>query len=134
MHHRLISTTLAAALAGGALFSGAAAAQSSMGVSVSGNVGVFSNYVWRGFTQNADEAAVQGGMDAASDTGLYVGAWMSNLEGGDYEADLYGGWSGEFEGFGVDVGVLRYFFPASEDSNIFTPMSSRTAAGRASRR
>lgn len=116
MSKRVISTTAAVALAG-SLFSGVAAAQSPMGVSVSGNVGVFSNYVWRGFTQNADEAAVQGGMDASSDTGLYVGAWMSNLEGGDYEADVYGGWSGEFQGFGVDVGLLRYFFPASEDSD-----------------
>ncbi len=116
MRNRVLGTTAAVALAG-SLFSGAASAQSSMGVSVSGNVGVFSNYVWRGFTQNADEAAVQGGADASHETGLYIGAWMSNLEGGDYEADLYGGWAGEFAGVGVDVGLIRYFFPASEDSD-----------------
>ena len=116
MRKCLAVTTMVAGLAGG-LLAGTAAAQSSMGVSLSGNVGVFSNYVWRGFTQNADEAAVQGGMDASHDSGLYVGAWMSNLEGGDYEADVYGGWSGEFAGVGVDVGLLRYFFPASEDSD-----------------
>ena len=62
MRDRILSTTLAAAVTGAALVGGPAAAQS-MGYSVSGNVGVFSNYVWRGFTQNADEAAVLTGRD-----------------------------------------------------------------------
>lgn len=113
MSKRVISTTAAVVLAG-SLFSGAAAAQSSMGVSVSGNVGVFSNYVWRGFTQNADEAAVQGGLDVGHGSGAYLGTWMSNLNDGAYEADIYGGWAGEFEGIGVDVGAIGYFFPTSE--------------------
>lgn len=86
----------------------------------SGNIGVTSNYLWRGVTQTADDAAVQGGLDYESDSGFYVGTWASNVDFGDgtsYELDLYAGFAGEFgDGFGYDVGYLYYGYPDAPGS------------------
>jgi uncharacterized protein (TIGR02001 family) len=79
---------------------------------VSGNVGVFSDYIFRGITQTNGGASVQGGMDYSTDVGLYAGTWISNLNGGSasYETDIYGGYAGEYAGFGYDVGVIHYYY------------------------
>lgn len=50
--------------------------------SLTGNVGVTSNYIWRGATQGSDDSAVSGGIYYAHDSGLYVGTWVSSLSGG----------------------------------------------------
>jgi uncharacterized protein (TIGR02001 family) len=81
---------------------------------VSMNVGATSNYLWRGVTQSADQAAVSGGVDYAHDSGFYLGTWTSNLAGGDYELDIYGGFGGTAAGFGYDVGLLSYQYPVSD--------------------
>ena len=77
------------------------------------NASVTSNYLWRGLTQSINEAAVQGGVDYASDSGFYVGTWTSNVaydsdDAYSYEHDMYFGFSGEAEGFSYDVGYLYY--------------------------
>lgn len=83
------------------------------------NVGVASNYLFRGVTQTDDAAAVQGGIDYAADSGFYVGTWASNVDfdGAGYEVDLYLGFATELDnGLGVDVGYLYYAYPdASSD-------------------
>ncbi|WP_163936362.1 TorF family putative porin [Paraferrimonas sp. SM1919] len=87
---------------------------------VSLNAGVVSNYLWRGLTQTNGAAAVQGGIDFESDSGVYVGSWASNVDFGDgtsYELDFYGGYAGEVSGFNYDLGVIYYAFPDGEDSN-----------------
>lgn len=108
------------ALAVGALvISGAAAAE------FSANIAATSNYVWRGATQTDDNAAIQGGVDYAHDSGFYVGTWASNVDfgnGGEVEWDIYGGYSGEVAGFGYDVGVIHYAYPDSDDAN-FTELA-----------
>ena len=81
---------------------------------VSMNVGVTSNYVWRGWIQSADEAAVSGGVDYAHESGVYVGAWVSSLGGGETEQDIYGGYAGEFSGVGYDVGYINYSYPNAD--------------------
>ncbi len=72
-----------------------------------------SNYIWRGLTQSQNEATISGGMDYASDTGFYVGTWVSNVnyapnDAFSYENDLYLGFSNETNGIGYDVGYLYY--------------------------
>jgi uncharacterized protein (TIGR02001 family) len=37
---------------------------------LSANVAMTSNYLWRGVTQNANDAAISGGIDYAADSGL----------------------------------------------------------------
>ncbi|EIJ35190.1 TorF family putative porin [Thiothrix nivea] len=79
----------------------------------SGNIGVTSNYIWRGVEQNNGQAAVSGGLDFEAPNGGYVGTWASPVAGGDdYELDLYGGYAGEnASGLGYDVGVITYMYP-----------------------
>lgn len=78
---------------------------------LSANASMTSNYIWRGLTQTLGESAVQGGIDYAADSGLYVGTWVSNVNYGDdisYEHDIYFGFSGEAGAVSYDVGYLYY--------------------------
>ena len=88
--------------------------------SVTGNIGATSNYLWRGTTQTGDAPAVQGGIDFEHDSGLYLGAWASNVDFGDdtsYEIDFYGGYAGSVgEDFGYDISYLYYAYPDSGSS------------------
>lgn len=80
------------------------------------NVGVVSDYRYRGISQSRLEPALQGGIDYADKSGFYVGAWGStikwikdsNATKGNIEVDLYGGYKGTAGGLGYDVGFLRY--------------------------
>lgn len=84
------------------------------GVSISANLSLTSNYVWRGMTQTKDSPAIQGGVDLDYD-GLYAGVWGSNVEFGDeknsLEADLYAGYRWELFGISYDAGYLHYAYP-----------------------
>lgn len=86
---------------------------------VTANVGVTSEYMFRGVPQT-NGAAVQGGVDFASDVGLYVGGWASNVNfgGGENgnEFDLYGGYTTSFGGFGLDVGAIGYIYSETEEA------------------
>jgi uncharacterized protein (TIGR02001 family) len=48
-------------------------------VTVTGNLAITSNYVFRGLTQTDGQPAVQGGIDLAFTNGFYLGTWMSNI-------------------------------------------------------
>lgn len=81
--------------------------------SLSANVSATNNYIWRGLTQTMNEAAVQGGIDYASDTGFYAGTWVSNVkyeeaDAYSYEHDVYFGYAGEAGDISYDVGYLYY--------------------------
>src|SRR5207237_1081318 len=43
------------------------------------NVGLFSEYIFRGISQTGGRPAVQGGFDYAHASGLYLGTWASNI-------------------------------------------------------
>lgn len=81
---------------------------------VSANMAFTSNYIWRGMTQNKNSPALQGGFDLGY-RGAYLGIWGSNVEFGDnrvsLEADIYGGYRGEFSGIGFDIGAIGYVYP-----------------------
>lgn len=82
---------------------------------VSGNIGLTSNYIWRGTTQTAGDAAIQGGLDYAHEAGLYAGLWTSNTSFGSPELDLYAGFGGEIGAIGYDVSVIDYVYPQADD-------------------
>ena len=85
------------------LFVGALAFITNAYASVSGNLGVTSDYTWRG-TSQGDGVAVSGGLDYAGE-GYYAGMWTSTLGAdGSYETDFYIGT--DINGF--DVGVISY--------------------------
>ena len=90
--------------------------------SFSANVGVFSDYRFRGVSQTDKKAALQGGFDYAAPNGFYVGNWNSSISwiGGNssgLESDFYIGYATDVAGIGVDVGNLYYAYPGSSDTN-----------------
>ena len=63
----------------------AALAMGSAGASAatfSGNVAVATDYVFRGVSQTQERPAIQGGFDAAFDSGFFAGIWASHVDFG----------------------------------------------------
>lgn len=92
----------------------ALAAPLSATAGVTGNVGVASQYIFRGGVEN-ENTAVQAGVDASLPAGFYVGYWGSNLGDQTYatnafEHDVYGGWTNEFGPVKLDIGALYYLY------------------------
>jgi uncharacterized protein (TIGR02001 family) len=88
--------------------------------SISGNVAMTSDYRFRGVSLSAGDFALQGGIDLTSSSGFYVGTWASSIQGGtpygEVELDVYGGWTGMVaNGVTVDVGLLYYLYPTTDD-------------------
>lgn len=85
-----------------------------------GTVTATTDYDWRGVTQTAQDPALQGSIDFASDIGFTAGAWASNLDFGagdpNVEIDLYAGWGGG-ETFPWTVGILYYTYTGASDLN-----------------
>ncbi len=86
--------------------------------STSANVGLFSDYIFRGISFTDEKPAIQGGFDYAHSSGLYAGTWASNLSidgETNIEIDIYGGFANEFgeSGIGYDVGMVRYIYPGT---------------------
>lgn len=89
--------------------------------SVSGNVALTSDYVFRGVSQSENELAIQGGFDLTNDDAFpwYAGVWASSLDFGGpvdsgVEVDLYGGVRPQIGPVTLDVGVIGYFYPGSD--------------------
>jgi uncharacterized protein (TIGR02001 family) len=91
---------------------------------ITGNFGIYSQYVFRGLTQTDRKPAIQGGFDLAHSSGYYAGTWGSNISwlhdagavahGGSLEWDFYGGYKYAIsEDAGLDAGVLYYYYPGS---------------------
>ena len=100
--------------------SGTVVAQEEASVSV--NLAVTTDYVFRGYTQTGEDAAVQGGLDWADSSGWYVGTWASNIDFGpgddaSIEVDIYGGYAWEANDVSYDVGLLYYAYPGADSSS-----------------
>lgn len=89
---------------------------------VSANVGLTSNYIWRGITQSDDKAALQAGLDYKAKNGFYAGTWASNVKFTDNKAtevDLYTGFANELKGgLSYDIGAIRYAYPDETDWDV----------------
>ena len=92
------------------------------------NVGVTSDYRFRGIAQTSTNPALQGGIDFAHKSGFYLGAWGSNIKwikdyigatDGSLEIDLYGGYKGEIsKDLSFDVGLIGYQYPSNTAGNV----------------
>jgi uncharacterized protein (TIGR02001 family) len=82
---------------------------------IAGNVALTTDYRFRGISQTNRNAAIQGGLDWAHDSGIYVGAWGSNVDfGGSLELDYYAGYAGNInDSLAFDVGAIYYDYPGS---------------------
>lgn len=91
---------------------------------LTGNMGLYSQYIFRGLTQTDRDPALQGGFDYSHSSGFYLGTWASNISwlrdfgayssGGSLEWDFYGGYKWGFaEDFTLDLGLLYYWYPGN---------------------
>lgn len=109
-------------------------------VTVTGSFGVTSDYRFRGLSQSHEHLAGQGTINVNHESGLYVGTWASTIDDdhslpgyGNYEVDLYGGYTKTLDnGVGFDVGMLYYFYAdarsyiagVKNDTDFFEPYAS----------
>lgn len=84
------------------------------------NIGVTSNYIWRGATQTNDASAVSGGVDFSHKDGFYVGTWVSNTTSNQYEHDIYGGYGFKTGPVDLDVGYIQYLYPVGSNGGDFS--------------
>lgn len=93
------SLVAASVLAATTLVSGTAMA------GLSGNLGMVSDYYFRGIEQGSG-ATASAGLDYDI-SGVYVGTWVADVTTG-MEYDLYAGYAGEVSGFSYDLGYYTY--------------------------
>lgn len=122
---RYLALTIAAVLA---MSASTAAAQEAEGgpITVSGSVGLVSDYRYRGVSQSDEEMALQGGITISHESGAYAGTWGSNLAGWgtfggpNLELDLFAGYKFEpMPGLSVDAGVTVYTYPGGASRTTF---------------
>ena len=85
----------------------------------SANIGITSDYVFRGVSQNSEDATIQGGLDLGYNI-FYAGVWASRLNFGTNsldndvattEVDLYAGVKPVWGKVTFDFGVIYYAYP-----------------------
>ncbi|WLG88599.1 TorF family putative porin [Pseudomonas cucumis] len=87
-------------------------------------LGVVSDYRTRGISQTLGDPAVQAGATLVHSSGLYVGAWTSNVDfGGPYktrqELEYYAGYYWQAtEAISLDLGYLKYDYPKEGQFNM----------------
>jgi uncharacterized protein (TIGR02001 family) len=92
---------------------------------VSGEIGLMSDYRFRGISRSDEDPALQAGIDIRHQSGLYIGARGTTLHGndpfrlrdpafrdqGDVQMDLYAGYGRSLGGgFDLDAGLMYYAF------------------------
>lgn len=113
MQNNLKAAVLAALL----LAPAAAFAQDAEESNFSWNLGLTTDYVFRGMSQTSRDIAVQGGVDYSfGDSGFYTGLWTSNVDFGEFdgptqELDMYIGYNTDIgESVNLDVMLTRYSY------------------------
>lgn len=107
---------------------------------LSGNLGLYSDYAFRGVSQTASEPALQGGFDYTHASGIYLGTWASNVSEAMYtdpdgdssnlEMDIYGGYAGKItDDLGYNVGLLQYAYPGATHFNTQEAYAGMTYRG-----
>jgi uncharacterized protein (TIGR02001 family) len=92
---------------------------------LSANIGLATEYVFRGISQTSEGPAVQGGFDATCGM-FYAGVWASNLDWGandgndgtniaNVEMDWYAGVKFNTGRIAWDLGVIYYTYPRGAD-------------------
>jgi uncharacterized protein (TIGR02001 family) len=115
MRKTILSLSVTAALATPLL----ATAQSAS--PVAGNLSIVSDYRFRGISQTFELPAIQGGVDYAHGSGIYLGNWNSSVSGLSFtdsagiEMDFYGGWKKSVGDIGFDIGLLQYYYPGAKN-------------------
>ncbi|MCH7630181.1 MULTISPECIES: TorF family putative porin [Novosphingobium] len=119
------ASAAAAALFAASFAAPAMAEEETKPVTVSGSVGLVSEYRFRGISQSDRNLAVQGGITVAHESGVYVGTWGSNLAGwgtfggSNMELDLIAGYKTTVGNATIDFGATWYMYPGGFDNTDF---------------
>lgn len=87
---------------------------------ISGTFGIVSDYVFRGVSQTAGDAALQGSITVGHESGAYFTVWGSNVDFSsfgdnetDFEVDFTLGYGGAIDDMtSFDVNVTYYAYPS----------------------
>lgn len=85
--------------------------------SISGNVALVSDYMFRGISQTDGNPAIQGGFDYTNDI-FYAGVWASNVDFAvdeTIETDVYVGIRPTAGPVAFDLAAIGYFYPGAGD-------------------
>ncbi|BAN47599.1 TorF family putative porin [Metapseudomonas resinovorans] len=83
-----------------------------------------SDYRTRGISQTQNDPAAQAGATLAHSSGLYAGAWTSNVDFGfglktRQEVDYYAGWYWQAtDAVSLDLGYIKYTYPRESQFNM----------------
>ena len=94
----------------------------SAGIDISANLGVVSDYRFRGISLSDRDPAVQGGLDASHTSGFFLGTWASTVAdtgGSNVELDLYGGYANSVASVDYSIMAVGYVYPGGEDVNYY---------------
>lgn len=135
----LITCALLATVAATSAYAQEAAKEEQfLGGTISGNVGLASDYVFRGISQTDGHPALQGGLGyergITNDVSFYLGVWGSNVDfndGGEatLELDGYGGVKFDAGPVALDLGMIYYAYPGAESDLDYDYMEYQVKAG-----
>lgn len=104
-------------------------------VTISGSVALVSDYRFRGVSQTDKGMAIQGGITATHESGLYAGTWASNLGGwgrfggANMELDLFAGYAIPLgESATLDAGLTWYMYPSGADETDFAEIYAKLSS------
>lgn len=93
------------------------------GLTVTATPSVTNDYLFRGISQTRRHPALQGTLDVQHESGVYVGAFVSNVsfEGynGGTEVDGLFGYRREIAGINFDLGGIWYTYPGSHTRGLY---------------
>ncbi|SDK79080.1 conserved hypothetical protein [Methylophilus rhizosphaerae] len=84
---------------------------------LSGNAGLYSDYLFRGISYGRGHVTAQAAIDYSHDNGFFLGLGYTNVNkdaiyGNTYEIDLYGGWKKAFANeLTLTTGLITYYYP-----------------------
>ena len=132
MKNFALRSVSAAALIGACMALATPSLAESTGPEWSYNVGLTSDYVWRGFSQSDEGPAVQGGVDVAVGN-FYAGTWASSVDfgdGTDAEWDFYAGFTATTGSVDWDFGVTYYNYVGDPDGSDYNFVEFKVAASQ----
>ncbi|MDQ2877702.1 MAG: TorF family putative porin [Pseudomonadota bacterium] len=87
-------------------------------ISINGTATLTSDYRFRGISQTDRTPAIQGSITVTHESGFYISAWGSTVDGyviadrrAHQEIDLIAGYKKNVKGATFDIGVLYYVYP-----------------------
>jgi uncharacterized protein (TIGR02001 family) len=117
----------------------AEAAAEAPAISLTGNVGITTDYAFRGISQTLREPALQGGVDLVGPYGMYAGVWGSSLNFGEdlaagpraqVEVDLVAGIAPQVAGVNWQLGGVYYAYPGAAASRNYDFFELALAASK----